>query len=179
MKQRSVRAGVFFLCITISAMLTPASGWSDSENSCYSRGAMLGSAGISVYYFGVYAAFDYGIHDCISAGAAAGYNGDSRPGYRINQVPLMIRAAFHPFNLAVLADKIIIRDMVDLYAGITTGRVIRWETSKYDDLRGDVHSGFSIREYLGLRYHFSDKIAIFIEDCGETANLAFGCTYTF
>ena len=180
MSRHATPGKVLLLLVTIFAALTPVFGWSNGENSSYSKGDMLGSAGIGIYHLGVFAAFDYGIHDCISAGAAVGFNSYSKQvGIRVNQVPLMVRAAFHPFNLAVLADKIIIRDMVDVYVGLSTGWVFRWQKTEYINAPNDTHPGLGLREYIGLRYHFTDKLGLFVEDCGEIATIALGVTYKF
>ena len=160
--------------------LTPVFGWANGENSCYTKGMMLGSAGISIYHFGAFVAFDYGLHDCISAGLAAGYNGYTYvPEVRTHRIPIVARAAFHPFNLSVLADKLDIRNLIDVYIGLSTGWMFRWQTTKYDLLRGNEPSTFSLREYIGLRYYFTEKLAVFVEDCGEIAYISGGITYKF
>jgi hypothetical protein len=159
-----------------SANVFSVYAWANSEGSVYSQGDMIGSAGISVHYFGAYVAFDYGLHDCISVGAATGYNGYTNLSLRYNRVPIIGRAAFHPFNLAALADKVIIRNMIDIYAGIATGWIFVWERS---DLFNDNYGKFTIREYLGLRYHFSEKLSLFVEDCPGVAYIAGGISYLF
>ena len=166
--------------ITLTAMQTPVYGWANGEGSCYAQGNMLGSAALSFHHFGLNVAFDYGLHDCISLGAIVGYDGYSRLDVRYNHVPLMVRGAFHPFNLAALADKIVIRDMIDVYVGISTGVLFvgikKDDYVLYDDRE---KTGYKIREYIGMRYWASGKWGFFIEDCGWASNIAIGATYKF
>ena len=171
---------VIFCISILTAMNAPAFGWATGEGSAYSRGNMLGSAGVSVYHFGALTAFDYGLHDCISAGVAAGYTtykfGTST---RTHQVPVMARVAFHPFNLKVLSDKIVLRDMLDVYAGISAGWIFRWYTTEQGIQKPDEGSSPRTREYIGMRYFFSDKLAVFVEDSGYLSYIGGGITYRF
>ena len=170
------------IVLTIITHLVSASDWATGSGSVYHQGDRLGSAGISFFYFGALAAFDYGLHDCVSAGAAAGYNVYSfYPQTMTHHIPLMARAAFHPFNLSVLADKIIVRNMIDVYAGLSGGWVFRWETSDYPSLvKPDAKpSGIGVREYLGMRYFFRDNIALFVEDSGYLSTISAGLTVKF
>jgi len=166
--------------LAISASIHQVFAWTKSEGSCYAQGDMLASAGLSVHYLGIYGAFDYAVHDCFSAGAAAGYVGYSLLDARHHHVPIMARVAFHPFNLAALADKIIFRDMVDVYAGIATGWLFVWVKRDNVSLEDEVDKpGFRIREHLGMRYHFNPKWSFFVEDCGYLSNIAAGVSYKF
>ena len=168
--------------VTLSAIQSPVFGWANGEGSAYAQGNMTGSLAFSFHHLGLYGAFDYGIHDCISAGAVIGYDGYSRLDARYNHVPLMARAAFHPFNLAALADKIVIRDIVDVYAGITTGLLLIWirrDNMTLEPVDYWEKTGFRIREYIGMRYTFADKWAFFVEDCGDVSTVAVGISYKF
>ena len=171
---------VLICILSISALNAPAFGWATSEGSVYAKGNMLGSAGLSIYPLGVLAGFDYGLHDCISAGLAAGYNNSSwAPQVRTHQVPIMARVAFHPFNLKVLSDKIVIRNMIDVYAGLNTGWIFRWYSSDLGIQSPDDASYFGLREYIGMRYFVNDKLAIFVEDNNYLSYIGFGVTYKF
>ncbi|MBN1758250.1 MAG: hypothetical protein JW863_08035 [Chitinispirillaceae bacterium] len=152
-----------------------------AEENVYSKGDLLGSAGVSVYHFGAIVAGDYGLHDLFSAGIAAGYNGYSFvPQVRTHQVPLVARLAFHPFNLSAIADKIVVRTMIDVYAGICGGWVFRWQTSERGILLDEQEKGsFAIREYIGMRYYFKENIALFVEDNGPLSYIGGGITYKF
>jgi hypothetical protein len=160
--------------LLFSAHTAPVSAWATSEGSVYAQGDMYGSLGLSVHYFGAYVAFDYGLHDCISIGAATGYNGYSNLSIRFHRLPIIARAAFHPFNLSAIADKIIIRNTIDVYAGLCSGWIFVWKRS---DIANDNGGDFSIREYIGMRYHFSDRLSIFVEDCPGVAYIAGGISY--
>ena len=166
------------LMIAMTAGRAPVYGWGNGEGSAYAQGNIIGSLALSFHHFGAYGAFDYGLHDCISAGAAVGYDGYKQLDVRYNHIPLMARVAFHPFNLSVLADKIIIRDMVDVYLGITTG-VLFIAINKGDEiLAGNSEkTGFRVREYLGMRYAFTERWGFFVEDCGDVSTIAAGVSY--
>ncbi|MBN1309336.1 MAG: hypothetical protein JXA18_15535 [Chitinispirillaceae bacterium] len=180
MKKRSTVLVTALSLLTVTAAVTPVCGWYDSEGSCYAKGDMIGSLGLSVHYFGAYGSFDYGVHDCISAGGAVGYVGYSLLDARHNHIPLIVRGAFHPFNLAALADKIVIRDVIDVYAGLSTGWLFVWIRRDNLSLQDEADKpGFRIREYIGMRYHFSPKWSFFIEDCGYLTNIAGGVSYKF
>jgi hypothetical protein len=168
--------------LTLMTLQASASGWATGDGSVYHKGDRLGSAGISFFYFGALAAFDYGLHDCISAGAATGYNVHSfAPQTLTHHLPVMARVAFHPFNLDVLSDKIIVRNIIDVYAGLSGGWVFRWDTYDFNFATppDDHPSSFGVREYIGMRYFFKDNLALFIEDCGYIATISAGVTLTF
>jgi hypothetical protein len=182
MNKRSFLLIAALSLVAITAGTGTASDWATSDGSCYAQGDKIGSAGLSVYYFGLYAAFDYGIHDAISIGGGLGYNGYSPTlSWRYNYLPIMIRGAFHPFNLAAIADKIAARNMVDVYIGLATGWQIGWATWNNDGepIGTREPGGFVIREYIGARYFFSDKVALFLEHCPGLTNIAAGVSYKF
>jgi hypothetical protein len=107
-----------------------------------------------MYPLGVHCAFDYGFHDAISGGGGIGmryYYGTS-PVY----FTFLGRAAFHPFNLKVWADKIKVRDKLDVWVGPTA-----WFAPAINGW-----PDWGVREYLGARWHFTPKIGVFLEDCG-------------
>jgi opacity protein-like surface antigen len=165
-----------------------ASDWSTSDGSCFTQGDKLISAGLSVWYFGLYAGFDYAVHDAISVGGGLGYNGYSpNLNYRYNYVPVLIRGAFHPFNLSVLADKIVVRNMIDVYIGVTTGWRFGWYSDRgdnrpytYTPSSNDMYTGYFFpREYVGARYFFKDNIALFVEHCPGLSDISGGISFKF
>jgi hypothetical protein len=180
----------FFIFIAILSIISliPASGnasdWATSDGSCYAQGEKIASAALSINNFGLYAAFDYGVHDAISVGGGFGYNATSNLQWRYNYLPIMLRGAFHPFNLSALADKIVVRNMVDVYVGLTVGWRIGWLKWKSAAIAvrepTDLNNGFAIpREFIGVRYFFNDKLAIFVEHCPELTNISGGVSYKF
>jgi len=175
-KNLSILIIATILCL-FSGATSSLFAFGNSEGSVYAKGDMLGSLGLSIHYFGLYGAFDYGVHDCISAGIAIGYNRFNYLSNRTNRLPIIGRVAFHPFNLAAIADKIIVRNIVDVYVGLGTGIVISKEKNGFGEQ--PTETLFRIREYIGMRYHFSDNFSLFVEDCAEIANIAAGVTYRF
>jgi hypothetical protein len=173
-----------FSILLFSASNSPVYSWGNGEGSCYAKGDKLGSAGLSFYYFGLLAAFDYGLHDCISAGLGVGYNTRSRfqGDIRDHYFPVVARAAFHPFNLDALAEKVAIRNLVDIYVGLTAGWAFGFQSqakgSNYYDSEESIQH-LILREYVGMRYHFNDKWSLFIEDCAYLGFLSFGITKKF
>jgi len=166
--------------VSVFRLAANASDWATGNGSCYEQGHKLPSAAFSVYHPGFYLAFDYGLHDCISAGAALGYTGYSELQFRYNHFPIIARAAFHPFNLSAISDKIIVRNMIDVYAGISTGFFFVWVTEKEmtnQPHKTDDHTGFRIREFIGMRYCINEKWNFFIEDSGSLSTVALGVTY--
>jgi len=166
--------GVFMkrtmLVVLIAAVFTStfAQGWASSEGSCYVKGDMNLSAGLSVGYFGAYATFDYAFHDAISGGACIGFNGHDVGFYRVSYIPILVRASFHPFNLTALADKIKIRDKLDVYGGLCMGYTIGWD--RWEGVGLDVFSGsrghFTFRENLGARFYPTPKLFVYAEEFG-------------
>lgn len=171
----------FFISLLLVILLhTNLFAWATSEGSCYAKGDKIASAGLSIYPLGGYITFDYGIHDCISAGLGTGYNGYSVLGYvYYHRVPIMARVLFHPFNLQVLADKLLIRNTIDVYIGITTGATFVWISTSNPLYTPQEKSGFRIREVIGGRYQVNEKLSFFIEDSNQLSNIAIGVNYKF
>jgi hypothetical protein len=133
-----------------------AEDWATSVGSCYAKGDKILDVGLPLpmYPLGVHAAFDYGFHDAISGGGGIGFRSYwFEPTY----LTFLVRAAFHPFNLAVLQDKIKVRDKLDVYVGPTF-----YFGPSFDGYVPDVW----FREFIGARWHFSPKVSLFLEDCG-------------
>jgi hypothetical protein len=178
---RSILVTAMSICLFSTAIIQ-AADWASGEGSCYAKGDKIISAGVSLFWFGFFGGFDYGIHDCISVGGAIGYNTYSfSDWYRVHYMPILVRGAFHPFNLKVLKDKIGVRDKLDVYVGPTIGYSINWVTEKNDlNIGGkpDVN-GFVFREYIGARYHFTDKFSAFVEDCAGLGVICLGASFNF
>jgi hypothetical protein len=150
-----------------------AADWATSAGSCYAQGDKYLDVGIPLpmYPAGVHAAFDYAFHDAISGGGGIGfryYYGWSSWYYNSAYVTFLGRAAFHPFNLKVLEDKIKVRDKLDVYGGLTT-----WVGPSLNGYGVD----WGVREYLGMRWHFASKFCLFVEDCGGFGFLDAGITF--
>ncbi len=180
MKKHLRKPVIFLSLIAVASVQSDVFGWATGEGSAYAQGNMIVSGGFSFFHIGLIGAFDYGIHDFISAGAAAGYNYHSRLDAQYHHFPLMVRAAVHPFNLSVLSDKIVVRDMVDVYGGITTGMLfilIKRDNISIEPVDKNEKTGFRIGAYLGFRYKFKDKLAFFVEHCGDLSKIAMGINY--
>ncbi|MCX7726322.1 MAG: hypothetical protein N2053_05690 [Chitinispirillaceae bacterium] len=172
------KISIFIFLFLVMAKSTNLFAWATSEGSCYVKGDKIASAGLSIYPFGGYVVFDYGIHDCISAGLGTGYNGYSIIGYvHYHRVPIMARALFHPFNLEALADKILIRNTIDLYVGLTMGATFVWISTDNPLYTPQEKSGFRIREVIGGRYQVTEKLSFFIEDSYSLSTIAIGVNY--
>jgi hypothetical protein len=149
-----------------------AAEWATSAGSCYAKGDKYLDVGIPLpmYPAGVHVAFDYAFHDAISGGGGIGfryyYGG---PAY----LTFLGRAAFHPFNLQVLSEKIKVRDKLDVYAGPTF-----WFGPSLNGW-GGWHPDWWIREFIGARWHFSPRFCVFVEDCGGFGYLDGGITFKF
>jgi hypothetical protein len=156
---------------------TFAQEWANSKGSCYVKGNMNVSTGFSLIHFGGYGLFDYALHDAISVGAELGYNGYSFSSFwRYNYVPVAVRGSFHPFNLAVLADKIKIRNKLDPYAGLSMGWNIGWATWRVSGVEiGSHHTGgFLFRENIGVRFYPTQKFYVNFEEGGGLGLFNFG-----
>lgn len=156
--------------ITLFSIFSISQGaeWATDEGSCFQKGDMNGSVGLSMFYFGFYGTFDYAVHEAISAGGGLGFNTFKYSSWaRHNHFPIVARALFHPFNLSVLADKVSIRNKLDVYVGFSLGWDIGWW--KYDGV-GSVASdkddigGFIIRENIGARFYFAPTFYAFVEE---------------
>ncbi|HUI92892.1 MAG TPA: hypothetical protein VLX68_11650 [Chitinivibrionales bacterium] len=152
-----------------------AADWATSAGSCYAAGDKYLDVGIPIpmYPAGVHAAFDYAFHDAISGGGGIGfryYYGWSSWYYNSFYLTFLGRAAFHPFNLKVLEDKIKVRDKLDVYVGPCF-----WVAPSLNGYVPD----WGVREFIGLRWHFSPKFCLFVEDCGGFGFLDGGITFKF
>lgn len=170
------RSAVIVLAMAIFCS-TFAADWATSQGSCYTKGNMNVSTGVSLYHFGAYGIFDYAIHDAISIGGELGYNGYSfSPYWRYNYFPVAVRGSFHPFNLAVWSDKIPIRNKLDPYLGLAMGWKIGWETERVSgsSVEATRIGGFLIRENIGVRFYPTSKFYLNFEEGGGLGLFNFG-----
>jgi hypothetical protein len=140
-----------------------ASDWATSAGSCYAKGDMYISAGIPIYPFGINAAFDYGFHDAISGGGGIGF----RTFIYSNYFNFVGRAAFHPFNLKVLEDKIKVRDKFDVFVGL----------SPYFGIGLGNYLDWGIWPYMGGRWQFAPRFSLFVEECPGFGYLNVGINF--
>ena len=170
--------------IAAACILAVCSGagaqWADDIGSAYQKADKNISVGTSFFPIGFYGGFDYAFHEAISGGGAVGFNVWPHPYYRDYFVPILGRAAFHPFNLAVIADKVPARDRLDPYVGFSVGGRINWWRWKdgYGSSYGGGSSarGFVLREWIGVRWYITDQLAVFAEDCAGLGYLNAGLT---
>ena len=171
-----------FIALFLYAGTSFAGNWANSYGSCYGKWSKNISVGMSLLHFGFFTAFDLGFHDCISGGMAVGYNGYGYTRYwRYNYVPIVGRVAFHPFNLNVLADKIRIRNKLDVYLGLSSGGRIGWDTRRESGGAELVHDvgGFFVREYLGIRFFPTDNFYLLAEEGSGLGLLNLGVGFKF
>jgi hypothetical protein len=133
--------------------------WAIDAGSAYTKLSKRIQFGVALSPVGLVTSYEYGFHEAISGGVATGLMIDPYV-----YVPIIGRAAFHPFNLASLCDRIAIRDKLDVFAGLAVGF----------ELGADSPDPFVFREYLGARYFFNSKFGVFVEDCGGLGFLNIG-----
>jgi hypothetical protein len=161
-----------FFILTIVAILASTTfasdEWATDAGSAYAKGSKMVNIGVAGYPYGFTGAFEYGFHQAISGSIYSGYLIEPFWDYgTYNTIPLFVRAAFHPFNLKVISDKISVRNKLDTYVGLSTGALFGFWSDKdnaYD--KPDEYSRFQLREYIGVRYYMNEKFSFFAEDCG-------------
>jgi hypothetical protein len=152
----------FFLGIAVIGTIVSAAygdQWANDNGSAYAKDSKRLQFGFALAPVGLVAAYEFGFHEAISGGVATGVMIDPYV-----YVPLIGRAAFHPFNLASIHDRIAIRDKLDVFAGLAMGF----------EFGEDAPHPFIIREYLGAKYYFDSRFGVFIEDCGGLGFLTLG-----
>lgn len=156
-----------FIAVFLYAGTSFAGNWANSYGSCYGKWSKNISVGMSVLYLGPFVGFDLGFHDCISGGVATGYNVRFfSPTWNYNQVPIVVRAAFHPFNLNALSEKINVRNKLDVYVGLSTGWRVGWASYRKSGSAPSSPSvgGFFVREYIGIRFFPKDNFYLLAEE---------------
>jgi hypothetical protein len=182
MNKRIIKSIISIVFVVFTAGSIQAGDWATGEGSCFSKNSKEVSGGLSIFDFGFYAAYDMGFHDAISGGVATGFNWFGLDYYSRFAIPIVVRAAFHPFNLVALKDKISVRDKLDVYGGLSSGYSIGWTSWDSGPVSGtglSDHGGFIFREYLGVRYFFKPNMALVAEDCGGLGILNFGICFKF
>lgn len=159
-----------------------AKDWADARGSCYHKGSMNLTAGVTLADFGVFGTFDYGVHDAISVGLAMAYTSYSEDysyggELKYSEIPITLRAAFHPFNLSALKDSVPMRDKLDVYVGLGAG----YRSQSISGGGSSVSAGgemlFEI--YVGTRYYFTEKLYASAELGSGMALLNCGVGYKF
>ena len=158
--------------VAMGVSMVSGQDWATSEGSCYKKGDINIGLGIPLYPFGVYAEGDYGFHDAISGGLGVGFVTSSHSvAHSYNEIPVLARASFHPFNLAVLSTKIPanIRATLDPYVGLYVGWRFGWASwnSGYGNLPGSalpLIGGFDLREHIGVRWYPMTNFYLFAEE---------------
>jgi hypothetical protein len=170
--KKRILLAAFVACLSLSTTVA-AGDWATGSGSCYARGDKYLDIGVALPMFvlGTHVAFDYGFHDAISGGGGIGfryyYYGAAGYPWDAAYITFLGRAAFHPFNLKVWADKIKVRDKLDVWVGPTF-----WIAPMLNGVPFD----WGVREYLGARWHFTPKIGVFLEDCGGFGYIDGGLT---
>jgi hypothetical protein len=175
-KVTTVFAAAAVVCMFWTGSVS-ASDWSTSDGSCFQPGQKQLTIGFNTWYPGPNVGFDMAFHDVISGGAAAGFNWWPHYSYTYFRIPIVVRAAFHPFNLKVLADKIPVRDRLDVYAGFGSGWGI-WFGADYRDNPPDVW-GFTFRERVGATWYFTPTFYANAEEGSGLGSLNLGIGFKF
>ena len=146
-----------FILVTVAAVFTPyAEEWAVDKGSAYAKGSKAGQFGLALYPVGLIVAYEYGYYKAISGGIATGVMIDPHV-----YIPMIVRSAFHPFNLKAWANEIAVRDKLDVYIGLASGFQFGEDAPYF----------FIIREYFGIRYYFNSKFGVFAEDCAGLLNI--------
>ncbi|HEX3019790.1 MAG TPA: hypothetical protein VHP36_05795 [Chitinispirillaceae bacterium] len=186
------RSFALLFCIIFSSSIY-AQNWASSEASCYAKGNFNISAGLGIGWLGFFVIGEYGINDAISASIATGYQGYGySTWWRYNYVPIVARAAFHPFNLKALSNKIPIRNKLDPYAGLAMGWHIGWATELEeikelnDTWFGDAIDNskpkvghFTFRELIGVKFYPTEKFFLTAEEGGGLSWINLGVGFKF
>ena len=168
-------AAVITLTFGLIFSTARAGDWADASGSCFQKGDKQLTVGFNTWYPGPNVGFDMAFHDAISGGVAGGFNWWGSGGWSYFQIPIVVRAAFHPFNLSVLADKITVRDRLDVYAGFGTGWRIGWSTWSGAGMVG----GFTFRERIGATWYFNPNFYANIEEGSGLGSLNLGIGFKF
>lgn len=176
------KIAVIALTCLLPVSISLAEDWADASGSCFQKGDRQLTIGFNTWYPGPNVGFDIAFHDAISGGVAGGFNWWGIGYYSYFRIPIVIRAAFHPFNLSVLADKIAIRNRLDVYAGIGTGWRIGWH--HWSGPEGVVAnaqdvSGFTFRERIGATWYFNPNFYANVEEGSGLGSLNLGIGFKF
>ncbi|MDD5673512.1 MAG: hypothetical protein PHC61_05085 [Chitinivibrionales bacterium] len=198
MRKRSLTSTTVIL---FAALFTASATVLAGSDGCYGKGMLVAQAGIGLGFYGsVYGntsipplavAMEYGYNDLVSLGGGIGIEGSSYNysytgynwSYTYTYIPIMFRAAFHPFNLVDLKNKIPARDKWDAYGGLTLG----WTIVNFSETQPVGYTGVSgysagasypvFGLLLGTRYYFSPKFGVFAEEGSGFGWLTIGVVY--
>lgn len=161
MKVRMITAAAV-LALGLAGAAVADGDWATADGSCFKKGDKQITVGLSPWYFGPFGEFDMAFHDCISGGGSIGINWMTDGFWTETRIPILVHAAFHPFNLKVLSEKVKVRDKLDPYVGIGTGWTIGWEhwNTGVTSLPTEFIGGFNLRETVGARWFFSPKFSV-------------------
>jgi hypothetical protein len=162
MKRNCLNKFVFLTLIFLFVNTVHASDWATGSGSCYAQGDKILDIGLPIP-LGLHANFDYGFHDAISGGIGIGFVNDGVGTYGA----LMLRGAFHPFNLTAWSRDISGRNKFDLYLGLSA------------NIGNAYYYNYWLRELIGCRWYFAPKVGLFLEDCGGFGYLDFGFSFKF
>jgi hypothetical protein len=160
------------LCVSASA------NWA-APSHAFQQGALFLNPGLMTYPVGAYGSLDFAVHDAISVGGAAGYRFTLSHDWVHHGIPVVARAAFHPFNLEALADIIAVRDQLDVYVGPAVGFSIDIDSYRgaFETIDSDVGASPIIREFIGARYYFEPDFAVFAEEGSGLGWFNIGVTF--
>lgn len=154
---------IFIMAATAVSSNVYAANWAMDVGSCFQKGDMYLSAGVPLYPFGLNAAFDYGFHEVISGGGGIGF----RTFIYSNYFSIVARAAFHPFNLKVLEEKISVRNKFDVFVGL----------APYFGAGIGNGPDWGFWPYAGGRWQFAPKFSLFAEICPPFGFLNVGINF--
>ncbi len=121
-------------------------------------------------WVGPMGSYEYALHDLVSIGASVGtsswpeswaYNR-----YTVVEVPIAVRAMFHPFNLPVLKERIAVADRLDAYAGAITGWAPYFFVRDQDpNPQPDEGNGrLLMSAVVGGRYYLNSRFGFYAEE---------------
>lgn len=149
---------LYLILITVLLSAPSHAGFNDAFN----KGDHTVFGGLSIYPFGIYGAYEYGVHPLVSIGGSGGliYWGVGNNS-SVRQFSILGRGTFHPFNLPALQHALgDMRPHLDIYCGLYGG------LSLHTDTAGDFSSHgteFVIGPYVGTKFFLNEKFGIFGE----------------
>ena len=150
------------------------------QNGAFSKQDKLLNIGIGVnsFYDGgipIGASFEKGISNSISVGVNADYLSNDYLSFKFTAIYFGVRASYHVNELLKIKS-----EKIDLYGGPTLGyRSFSWKDTD-QDLGDSYGSGVFLGAYIGGKYYFNKKIALFAElgSIGST-NARIGVAFKF
>lgn len=176
--------------------------------SCFQKGNSNIQAGLGLgmgsvegmgdgFAVGAVATYEYAIHDLVSVGGSFAFTGKKETdegsfvGYiykteaKAKSINFALRGNFHPFNLPALADKVGIRNKLDVYGGMAMGfaiRPIKIETTTAEgtgEADGDDNK-FLFSVLVGAKFYFTNNIGVYLEESAiSTGIFNLGAVFKF